>query len=386
MNIGMRVYKKNIYESMLAFAFFFFFMSPILSPAVGNNTIYLFWFIPLLDIFFVVKTVRSMFTRVEKDLLLAILIICMVLVLYLKVFTVVKFIFCVISILYLNHIENEGKFKFFYLGININIIIAILQQVLYYINPAWSIALGPTAVSKALWGGHATLTNTNFYPIFDWGMIRTCGWSREAGFFAALLNLCIVYYLFGGDKKTKLQSSLFFGGFVCSFSKMSLLLVPILMVLLMKKYINKIPPIVTITFWVLILVVVAVLLQKRGYYTFENESILHRVIGYNVLVSLPLKQLLLGFGSIADLPTSVYLKVPQLEIIRGRYELCGIPNMIQEIGAVGGAFFMYALRHIKICSTGFLLLFIGTFDVTLFTSTSFVVLAFWLAMNKKVVD
>ena len=223
------------YRNSIAILFFIFFTTPILSPAINESTIYINWFIPLLDFNFIKYTINL---KYEKKSICILLILLTLLVLTGKLTVLIKLIFLIETILYMFYCKRNGMFSFLYLGININIVIGIVQFILYYINPVLSQLIGPTNISQTLWGPYATETLTNFYAIFK--LVRISGWSREAGFFASLLTIAFIFYL--TEKKHRVYQYVFFAiGYIISFSKVSFILIFIIFLILIEKYLNKIP-------------------------------------------------------------------------------------------------------------------------------------------------
>lgn len=386
MALQIMINKKQMYISVVAFLFFFFFASPALSPAVNENTIYLYWFIPFFDIHFVkffINLIRNTINLKYFIVLFGFFLLC---TLELEFFLFIKIFSIILCLLYISYTKKNGNFRFLYWGININIVVAIIQFVLFYIDRSYAYMLGPTNIASLLWGDFATKTNTNMYSIWNSGWIRVCGWSREAGFFAALLNIYIIQYLFGDEKKTKIQTVLFFIGFVISFSKMSILIVPMLLTVKFSKFINKIPFSVVFICWILITVIISNRLNVTGYYTGSHESIMHRMIGYSIIFELPLKHFFIGFGNIRNISSTILQKYMGLNwlIHRNYADLCGIPYIIQKLGMIGLIIYAVLLNYAGMTSSGILLLIFATFDVDFFTATSFVVLAYWVSLDKKI--
>ena len=52
--------------------------------------------------------------------------------------------------------------------------------------------IGPNNIASLVWGNYATETFTNFYAVFEFGLPRTAGLSREAGFFASFLAVMVL--------------------------------------------------------------------------------------------------------------------------------------------------------------------------------------------------
>jgi hypothetical protein len=224
-------------------------MSPALSPAINGNTIYLYWLIPFFDTHFDEYLIKYVAHKIKGKYYIGFLLVTILCITNKQMFLLVKIMTIVFSLFYLSYSRLSGTFKYLYWGLNLNIFIAVLQFIFYYISPQLAYSIGPSNISSLLWGGFATDTNTNFYAIFGSKFIRVCGWSREAGFFASLLSIVFIEYHFCETHKKKMQYVLFAIGYIISFSKFSLLLIPMILVCKYSKYINKCPYIVAFISW-----------------------------------------------------------------------------------------------------------------------------------------
>lgn len=234
---------KIRYKSFVAFLFFMFFATPILNPYIEGSSVYVYWFIPFLDIHFVnylYSSIRSLVLSKRTIFLYFALIVVGLLLKKPKLFLELLFIFE--TVLYCNYAYKNKCLKHLYFWVNVNIFIAILQFVLYYINPSYSYAIGPTNVAKIIWGSFAKQTSTNFFPDLL-PIVKVSGWSTEAGFFNSLViaTYFIYKYVNLNHKKSYRQNFLFLIGFVISISKVSLLPLLVIPIIYFKKYIDKIP-------------------------------------------------------------------------------------------------------------------------------------------------
>lgn len=141
---------KFRYRDFIAILFFIFFTMPILSPSINENTIYINWFIPLLDFNFINKILKM---KINKKYVYLILLLILSILLFGKIMVAVKLLFLIETILYLFYCKENNNFSYLYTAVNLNIIIGILQYVLYYISPILSYAIGPSNVAKQIWGG-----------------------------------------------------------------------------------------------------------------------------------------------------------------------------------------------------------------------------------------
>ena len=236
---------QKIYSNL----FFFFFVAQIFSPYIHGMTIYLEIIVALLNPLFW-KWVLSG----RRDYSLYVLIL-LVPIFFLKITVSIKLLSLMISVAYLFY---TYKIHQFYLlrYLVLSIIVAIAQFVLFYIRPELSIMIGPNNIANMIWGEYATPTFTNFYEVMI-GIIRVSGLSREAGFFASLLICSIIFYYLDKRKKDyyKWLPLLLGIGYIISFSKMSLLLVPIFMIIWKKKWIDLIHPIIAIFLFFVIMII-----------------------------------------------------------------------------------------------------------------------------------
>lgn len=380
---------KYIYRLVISYSFFFFFCSPALSPAIGGKTVYLQWFLVLLDWNFLKYCFESVKKRKCQRYLIPLLLLLILGTVMCHFFVVLKICSIIWCVLYLSYARKEGLFKCLYIGININIAIALIQFILFYINPRMAYKLGPTNVSKLIWGDYATITNTNMYAIFGNRLIRVCGWSREAGFFASLLMLCFLCYMYDTKiEKRKFQYILFAIGFIISFSKVSLLILPLFLILKLAPYINRIQIYCVSAIYIFATSVAAEILYKMNYLVPEHESIAHRFVGYHVVWRLGVREAILGFGTLEKIGESILAKYSILRqlISRGYDNLCGWAGIIEYSGFLGLILWVSGLGFFGVNASGLIFIMLATFTVDPFTATSFVVLAYWMAFNLKMLN
>lgn len=368
------------YKKILAILYFILFTTPILSPNVGfRNTIYLYWFIPLFDIDFLKFVIKI---RPSKRLFILMISSLIIFLLLREFSTILKLGLLAETILYLFYTYKMKYLKYFFWGINLNVAIASLQFVTYYINPDIATFLGPSNIAKLVWGDHATLTFTNMFTEF--GIVKVSGWSREHGFFNALMMMSfLLYYYFDFENKNKYQYFVFVLGFIMSISKNSILILFIPIAILIKKYLNKIP--IPIAFVLIIIVgcIVGILCENYGLYdpnvTTNYESFIHRFSGYNVLLNISISDLLKGISSIGDLPNYIYEICPYLSYVVHYLEFCGLPALLIHHGII--VFIVYILlmnKFLNYKSFGFCVLTLVTITTTYITLTAFVCVAYFI--------
>ena len=375
---------RNNYISVIFFIFSVLFVSPVLSPLINGRTIYLYWFVPFFDYQFDTYLIGKINHGKKTAFVIFVFIILFVL-LRRNLMIMFKVISLIYTVIYLQYVFQRIGFSLLYKAFNLNIYLAILQFIIYLWNPQLAYQIGPKAIASAIWGQQYSGGNTNFYPVF-FNIPRVCGLSREAGFFAALLSVVILIYIV--DKTTqhvKSQWVLFIIAYVISFSKMSILLPFLLFVLYFKKTIDRIPIGLGFGFVWLTLGSVSIYLNKIGFFSPSNESIAHRFYGYGIVLNnLSLKEIIIGNSNgLLQLNHKAILEYPIYEYLlnRGFDTFCGYPDLIICFGYLGMIVFLFSMHIMHTKTSGLLILLFATMDVSLTTSTSFVVLTYWLVIH-----
>lgn len=378
---------KNKYSNVISIIFFLFFCTPILSPSIMGLTVYIHWFIPFLDFNFYKYLINI---KIKKKYIIFSIIFLFISIFLTKFRLILEILFLVESVIYLIYCFKNKYLKNLMIGININIIIAIIQFILCYINHDWAVVIGPTNISKLLWGDAATLTYTNM-NVELW-FYRVSGWSREAGFFSSLIIISgfIYHFVDLNIKKTKLQYILFLVAFIISLSKISFITILLLLIILLKKYIDLIPYYLMTAFIITFGILFSNHLYNNNYYNKEYtnfyETFAHRFSGYTIMTQMDLKDLVLGIDNINDLPNNIRDNNQYLENIERFNEFCGIPNMIIHYGIVIFIIYIVGLHIIGYKSSSLAFLTLTTMTVNYTTLTSFVVLTYfflYLLENKN---
>ena len=375
---------RQFYTQVLFFIFSFFFVSPILSPEVNGITLYLHLFIPIFDIHFL--EYLSSLVKVQRRGLTYFLMFIAIQAVHMDIIGIIRVICIIYPLVYLYYIYSTIGFRLLYTAFNINIFVAILQFVLCYVNPPLAYMIGPTHISRRLWGAYSTATFTNFYSIhliFD--LVRTCGLSREAGFFASLLVMIFIIYIHDRKiKKTKYQFFLFAAGYIVSFSKMSFVLFFLLVFCYLKRWLDNVPPVSAVIVLLFALGIFAQSIVDLGYIT-PASSYSHRFFGYAVTLDhLTVKEIFLGSWNGVK---GLYGKSVVQESASGNFlylfpydSFCGYPNLIAKYGYPGFMVFLALLFSTGIGTAELLFLIFATFNVDLLTTTSYVVLAYWFSI------
>jgi hypothetical protein len=355
-------------------------VAQILSPSVGEKTLYLEIIFALINPFFIFWV--KMQPIKKKYFFMYISILCIMA--FGGISIAIKFFSISISVLFLFYAYNKRLF-FLKPYILLSIIIAIFQLYFTFFNPELATLIGPTHISQIIWGDYATATNTNFYTVF-W-FPRVSGLSRESGFLASFLVTYILFlYL---DNKNKINNTSFAYkillaiGYVLSFSKMSFVLVVVFLLNKMKYTIDKIPFFITLLGFILIFMLFWDT-QRDYLLKFENLTFLHRFGGYPSLFDINLSQLLFGINSPLELNTQLANTVNE-----EFKNFAGFSGFILNSGIIIVAIVLIAIYYMGVSSTGLLILLFLTINVQLDTNQNFVVLSYFIILkffsNRKVV-
>lgn len=356
--------------------FFFFFVAQIFSPYIAGVTIYLELIFALLDPYYR-KWVISQ--RFDRRIYFALFLIPLF---FLRPTISIKLLSLAISVSYLFYAYNNGCF---YLKryLCLSIYFAIAQFILFYFVPEASEVLGPTSIATYIWGDYATPTFTNFYEVLG-DFIRVSGLSREAGFFASLILGVIVFCYMEWRMENKTISKTFICllivAFFVSLSKMSLLIVPIFLIIWLRKTINAYPAIVVI----LVFFVFLISLWYHSDYLAdpEHETFTHRFGAYGIMMDInnPI-DLLFGNKELdASNFTGDYAN-SYIRVIEAFDVFAGMGGYVLTNGIIMTLLLLILLINLNISTTGVLLLLVMTMNVQMDTNQNFVSLAYFIALN-----
>ena len=363
---------RKIYSNL----FFFFFVAQIFSPYVAGVTIYLELIFALLDPYYRKWVISQKF---DRRIYLALFLIPLF---FLRPTISIKLLSLAISVSYLFYAYNNGCF---YLKryVCLSIYIAIAQFILFYYVPEASTVLGPTSIANYIWGEYATPTYTNFYEVLI-GFIRVCGLSREAGFFASLILgvivLCYMEWSIDGMAISKTFISLLIVAYIISFSKMSLLIVPIFSIIWLRRTINVYPAIVVILVFFVLLIS---LWYHSDYLTDqENMTFTHRFGAYGIIMDInnPIN-LLFGYKELDASNFSSNYANSYIEIIEGFDFFAGMGGYILTNGVIMTVLLLIILINLNISTTGILLLLVMTMNVQMDTNQNFVSLTYFVVLK-----
>lgn len=367
----------HIYKTIIACLFFLFFTAPVLSPYVNDFTIYLYWFIPILDVFYLRYLITQKYNR---KILIIVSFFLLFLVVIGQYLVLIKFIAILNTLLYLFYTKKNKLFHILYIFIFFNVFMAIAQFSFIYINKSISYDIGPTNIANLVWGKYATPTYTNFFTIFLFP--RVSALSREAGFFASLLGITYIVYIRDEDEeKTKLKNILFIIGFVISLSKASALILGIILIIKLKKTINKVPFFIGVALFIAVFIFISNSILLPKYYDSSNDSLTQRVSGYTIMSKMPLTELIWGKDTIEDI--SIAYEYPFLNSVFKYKQFTGLPNTIIHKGIIVFMMFLILLYLSGISFSGFLIITLITFTTDYFTCTSFIVLGYFYVFYNK---
>ncbi|WP_244818337.1 CpsD/CapB family tyrosine-protein kinase [Caballeronia sp. Lep1P3] len=357
-----------MYPKLVSVIFYMFFTCVILNPRVNGFTIYFYLFIPFFDpkyLRFLSATARSwsgpLLVAVAVSLIgspsVAARVVSIAICIGYLMYTVGR------RICYLHH------------WMMINVAFAIVQFAAYYVDRGLAEQLGPTALSKMIWGEYATRTYSNFYELFYFA--RASGFSREAGFFSSLLVASLITHLLTQKINKKIIAMYCIGLFLC-FSKSSFILFIFLALFPLRNRLRPIHPLFVFIAFFGVVGLVGVYLGSHTFYGSTTFS--HRLGGYPFMLDANLEDLLGGVTS--DDVRSRYMYMPNFRLVE--YEIssgvpfAGLPATIAEMGLFSALLLFGVIAFTA--SDGFvmLLLLLITSTVSITTVTSFVAIAYFV--------
>jgi len=344
-----------------------FFTCVIFNPQVSGFTIYLYVFIPFLDPDFS-RFLASTFRRWSGPLLVAVAVSLVG-----SPTVAVRVLSIAICIGYLLYTMTR-RISYLHQWMAINIVFAMLQFVLYYVDKDLAMQLGPSQLAAMIWGDYATLAFSNFYEVFYFA--RVSGFSREAGFFSSLLVAAFVTYLFT-ESASKKMVALYCIGLFISFSKSSMLLFVFAGLYPFRHKLRSIHPLMILISFGCIVTLVSLYLASHTF--FGSETFGHRLGGYPFMFDARLEDVVFGIN--AEQIIAHYKYLPYIRLIKGDMEVAGVPfaglpATVAEMGLFSALLLFGVVAFTA--SDGFvmLLLLLLTSTVSITTVTSFVPLAY----------
>ena len=361
-------------EKIFAHMFCFFFIAQILSPMIGGKSLYIDFILVLINPFFLLWLGRR---RISMTGLYVGFSLGMIAILG-NPMTSIKIIFTLIEMGYLFYLYDN---KLWYINryISFSIIVALVQFYGLFFAPEISLMFSPEVISTSIWGSYAMITNPNFYSLLDGGLPHVSGLSREAGFMASLLlsGIC-VDYLFSEErywKTSKISRVLYMIGYIITFTKISLLVLPLYIIHRFRRFIDMIPVSVVVFFWIFGMTVLWSLYQEFLLDP-SNLTFLHRFGAYATLWNLDAVELLLGTEKLQNIDSFIaYTMAMDYE------SFAGFGGWLITNGMLTGMVYLLSLWRLHVTSTGLLLLLLLTINVHVDTNQNFVVLAYFIVFK-----
>ena len=361
--------KERLFLNILRWGIAFFFIATPFNPYVGDVTLYL-W-IPL--VFMDYEFIRKLST-VSLKILLCFCVWTVLCLAFWRYDLVVKTFALVLGVAYIHKI-GKPVFSKIYVCMLISVIWCILQFSLYeFAGTNYSAAIGPKAISIAIWGDYATKTFTNQYEVFL--LPRMSGLSREAGFFVSLLIISFMIRL--RDFKLKAWEIVLFAlGYIFSLSKASVILFLIAAVYPFRRILAKIPVVLTFSLFIVVFVSIANYLNVGiPAFFYENQSIAHRFSASYLVLNMNVPSFLIGCGKEYECFTNYQPIVDYLGGF-GFKPNVGLLGVTMEMGVIGLIAIVFFCMYLKLDSYDVVILVLFTATVTFFSVDSFIILTYY---------
>lgn len=356
----------------------------MLSPYIAGKTLYLYLLLPFADPGFWRYVFREL--HIGRPELAACALLFAVTAMHLDVMLIARLVTTLLCVVYIIYTMRFDGLSLLYLYLGVNVAIALAQFVLVFVNPEWANMIGPAHIAELVWGQFATPTFTNFFAIFLFP--RVSGLSREAGFFGALISVALALIVMTPrqHRPTRWTVAILLLGYVLSFSKISFGLPIFLVIYRLRRYLGGVPLSVTVLAVFFILCTALSQLWRDQAISMEHGgSVVHRASGYIFLThQSDLTDFLWGReGPQIAREDHDDQVVRDVLVISGpsEYMFPGLSGLVVNYGVLFLAGLLFALRGLGMRSAGFLYLFVLTINVTIITTTSFVVLAYLVALD-----
>ncbi|MEL0553758.1 hypothetical protein [Raoultella lignicola] len=368
---------KGRYLSTLRGMISFFFIAVPFNPYIGGVTLYLWFFLVFLDYDFLRKLAKVN-TR-------SLLIICMWIFVSLlcgDILLTCKIIMLTLGVTYLVMIGDSilSKIRWAFL---ISCFWCIAQFGFFYVDPTISYFMGPSELSKAIWGAFATPSYTNQFVVIL--LPRMSGLSREAGFFASLLAIMFLIRL--RDKNMKpWEFIVYVLSYLFSLSKISFSLILVFFLYPLKNIINKIPAILTLTVVCSLSILIALYLNIGSpEFYHASESIAHRLSSSYLVINMYPSNLLLGCGDSLQCyyPEATKSLIDGFLNAKGFEPTTGLNGVVISLGVLGFLCLIITIVVLKLQSFDVLIIALITSTVTQFTIDGFVILTYYYVLTNK---
>nr|UKE83378.1 hypothetical protein KXZ65_19990 [Pectobacterium sp. PL152] len=309
--------------------------------------------IGFLDVYFL-----NILGKVNKNFLIIMLVWFSYCVLVNRIDIAIKSFVLLLGVVYLTKIKDRILDKL-YVWMLISISWCILQFVLYQINPSLSSMIGPSEISRTLWGEYATATYSNQYELFFF---------PECQGFQRGWILCI---LIGGNvlNKSKIQGcykereDFIFLGYVFSISKVSFVAIILFFIQRLKRYLSKIPLVVFIFIFFFIFVLAHYLDVGVSPFFYLNESIAHRLSSSYLISDMKIPNLIYGCDSNYSCFQNNQPMLNYLSNIDLKPNI-GLAGVVIDLGVIGLLLFLCLAYLFRLSTYEFCILALLTSTVT----------------------
>ena len=377
--IGVSILKLNfgaLLEKIWAALFFLFFTAQILSPMINGKTIYMEIVIALLNpsfLYWILKNFKFEKKYVFVVFSIGFFCICGHVETGIKLALI---LFEVVCLFYLRS-KNLWYAKFFFF---ISFLFLVAQQVFLVVSPEIAMLIGPNNIASLVWGNYATETFTNFYAVFEFGLPRTAGLSREAGFFASFLAVMVLNEYYDKKEENKkigfASKIMYILAYIASFSKISISLIIQIMSLNFNKIFSYIP------FGFVVILYFFVFSLFSNFNTeflldTSNVTFLHRFGGYVSMLDLDVWDVLFGI-EISKIQDIYSMSVLEFK------DFAGFAGFIIKNGIISVFVFFIALYMLGINSLGVFVLLFTTITTSPDTMQNFIVLQYYMLFKYKI--
>lgn len=371
---------KGRYLLILRGMISFFFIAVPFNPYIGGVTLYLWFFLIFLDFDFLTKL-----TKINARSLLVFCMWVFISLLCGDILLACKIIMLALGITYLviigDGILNKIKWAFL-----LSCFWCIAQFGLFYLDPSISYSMGPSEISKSIWGALATPSYTNQFAVIL--LPRMSGLSREAGFFASLLAIMFLIRL--RDKNMKpWELFIYFLSYLFSLSKISFSLIFVFVLYPIKKIINKVPAILTLLFVCSLSIFIALYLNVGSpVFYHASESIAHRLSSSYLVINMYPSNLLFGCGDSLQCfyPETTKSLIDGFLNAKGFEPTTGLNGVVISLGVIGFLGLILTIVVFKLQSFDVLIIALITSTVTQFTIDGFVILTYYYVLTNRYYD
>lgn len=369
---------------LVAIIFFIFLFFPILNPRIAGTSVYFFYFIPLVDVNFL------RFIKLDLQKLTIIIIGFIIAVIVLDLFLIIKIFFLSFTLIYFRYLQFTRLdilvLYFFIIAASIGF---VQMFSLLIFDTMW---LNPEVISKTLYADYAIQLGEYRSKVNYLGMgYRVSGWSTEPAFYSSLIFMAYIYCRKILRTRSFVINAIFILACFISFSRITALLLLIIMIFSVIDYLK-----IRLNLFVVAIAYPIVLAIFFNYiYSIFSPALLggsgvHRTLGYYVLSRLSdieFRDIIFGLGNYGIYDYSEKISALQfspmyLERKGNILDNSGISEVILQYGLFGYTVLVLLLYKLKITGNKLLFLFLSTINVSVVTSSSFVLIAWALTLGR----